>query len=347
MKLRAVVALALAMFAPAGCSSSTNAAPAAGGTAPAEADAGSAGDDGGASDATAATIDHVVVPMTVTQKYADTPQAQAIAVDVELASPDAPDQRVTVPLLVDTGSSGVSVFTESLGGVSLRRVGSRRTVTYGGGDVYEEQSAEAIVGVGGVRTSSPIHVSVVDSVHCASGTSCGAAAGPSYLTSQGFYGIFGVGTRYDGDVYSLLAPTDEDMSGFTRHALPAATSRGAALPPGVKAFDDRTLPLCATIGTAVANDCAPGLLDSGTWYLFFANVSWGDVVASDGTLREGTDLDLKLEGVFDWHPDTRYAYVSPKAFLGGFSRILGMPFFTTHDVLYDLETGDIGVRDAR
>jgi len=306
-----------------------------------------------------------VLTATVKQKYDGAPSSRAIAVPVAIVSPDDPSQTVTLDLMLDTGSSGISVFAASLGELSLRRVGAKRSVTYGGGDVYEQQSAEAVVGLGGILTDHPIHVAVVDDVHCsADWPDCAGAAGPSYFTKMGFHGILGIGTRVQGDVYSpmvqlpenvarryaldtksgqlIVGATDDDTAGFATYPLAA---RGTH-PNGARAFDDSSLPLCVSVGSAVANDCASGLLDTGVQWLFFAGVKWGDAVEGTG-LAPGATLGISLGGVFEWKEvPTEMLYVSPRPFLGGYSRILGMTFFETYDVLYDLDRGALGVRLA-
>jgi len=311
----------------------------------------------------------VVIPISVQQKYGDQPLAKAIAVPVYIASPDAPDQGQVLPLLLDTGSTGVSIFTSALNGVSLPRQGAIRSLTYGGGDVFVEQSADAIVGLGDARTAGSIRISLVDSTHCATGTSC-ASSKPGYLTSQGFYGILGIGTRGTAsDVYSpitqlpstigrkyvvrakagelIVGATDADLAGFATHALGSPTTN-AMLPNGSPAFDDRDLPICVGVAGQPATDCVSSLIDSGTWFLFFAGETWGTSVDADGSLHAGTVLESSFPGVFDWkwNAEPGMAYVESKGLIGGFNRIYGMPFFNAFDVAYDLDQGTIGVRPS-
>jgi hypothetical protein len=313
---------------------------------------------------------HVVVSAVTQQKYANT-STLAIAVPVEIASPDL-QHTVTLPLLLDTGSSGVSVFTVSLNmaGVDLQRVGDPLTITYGGGAQFTEQTATAVVGLGGVRTANPINVRVIDDLSCAPGTNCGYPDGPSDMINQGFHGVIGTGMRYSGDFFSpipqlpgrfaqgyqlntksgqlILGPTAADADGFTPYSLSSETAH-PAFPDGTPTWDDRSLPICITLGTTVVNDCAPGLIDSGTWSLFFAGVNWGSLVDSSDTVVAGTPVDLFITGIFDWKStsDGESILVSTQSLMGGFSRVLGMPFFLANDVWYDVQQGQVGVRPAR
>src|ERR1017187_5198794 len=86
----------------------------------------------------------VIVPIEVRPKYA-TPHSSAIAVAVRFGS--IGEAQKTLDLELDTGSSGLAVFASSLAGVRTDRIGQPFSKTYGGGDVYEEQSAKISVSI--------------------------------------------------------------------------------------------------------------------------------------------------------------------------------------------------------
>jgi hypothetical protein len=304
------------------------------------------------------------------------PRALGIAVPVQFASPrEREGTAPTLDLFLDSGSSGITVFTSSLGDLDLERVGPPVTRTYGGGDVEEGQSARALVAIGGVATAEPILIRLVDRVHCsAERPDCPASSGrEDYLRAQGFHGVLGVGMRpvRAGEIFSplaqmpgeaanayliatrshrlILGPTEDDTRGFERFALSRSTPL-ATLPNGAPAFDDRSVPICLSIeGTAVQNNCGTGMLDSGSWSPVFSGLSLPSDRVADAFLKEGTVGVATIAGKtrWSWTASPRVFFAPDRPLLGGFGRLLGMPFFEDYDVLFEIRAGRIGLRPAK
>ncbi len=309
------------------------------------------------------------VAIAVRAKYKN-PRSLAIAVPVTFTSADG-SRAQTLDLELDTGSSGITLFASPVADLALERIGGPKTKTYGGGDVFEGQLAKVVVSVGGVATTGPILIRLVDRVHCAAGTPhCHAESGSEeYLRAQGFDGILGVGLRQPppDEPYSpfaqmppelstvyvvaarsrlLLLGPKADSGGFARFALERTAVK---LPNGAPAFDDRDVPVCLSIeGTDIQGACGRALLDSGSWSTLLAGLKLPETVVNDGFLVEGTPGSALVGGVARWAwkaPQRRIA-VPERGMLDGLDRVLGMPFFEDNDVLFDRSSGNIGVRAA-
>jgi hypothetical protein len=69
----------------------------------------------------------------------------------------------------------------------------------------------------------------------------------------------------------------------------------------------------------------------------------------EGFVAEGLPIAMRLFGAIDWQWTAGYhlAHVEEHALLGGFERVLGMPFLDDFDVLFEIQEGRIGLRRAR
>ena len=69
--------------------------------------------------------------------------------------------------------------------------------------------------------------------------------------------------------------------------------------------------------------------------------------AAEGFLAEGSMTSLRVAGSdWQWKATYHQAHVPRDGLLGGFDRILGMPFFDEFDVLFEIRDGRIGIRRA-
>lgn len=113
-----------------------------------------------------------------------------------------------VPVQLDTGSTGLRIFKESLGDDAKSQKDKSISISYGGGDIWDGYLASATVKIGSVETSSPIDVQVVEKVSCVGGEQCAASSGIKGYTDPegGYYGIMGV---------DLVPGIDSDNGGAT------------------------------------------------------------------------------------------------------------------------------------
>lgn len=315
------------------------------------------------------TSDPTSVPIVVHDKF--TAGLPGMFIPVRIGPPGSS----TVQLILDSGSSGVRVLASTLDSATYLRTGTKLTNTFDNGMVWDGEEATAIVAVGDAATPQAIDIQVIDSVSCAPSTpDCVAAAGASVLTDVGTMGAFGVGLRdYSGSTlfnaiaqlptasqtYSIhldsdatsgslaIGLADSDLASYEPIALTPDTS-GAQHPNGVPAWNDLAVPVCFAVAAApVAQPCsAETTFDTGTSEVLVLD---GDVPTSQqdaaGYLASGTAFEASLANVFDWKTaaTTGEMYVAASS-SGSFDRILGMPFFSTHDVAYDIQAGTIGIR---
>jgi hypothetical protein len=310
----------------------------------------------------------VTAPIVVHDKF--TAGVPGMLIPVQVGPPGSP----TAQVVLDTGSSGLRILASALGSDTYQRTGMQVTETFDNGMVFDGEQATAIVAVGDAATPQPIIIEVVDSVSCStSDPDCVGAVGESALTDVGTMGIFGVGLRdYSSSTlfspiaqlatamqtYSVHLDSDgtsgtltidpSDLASYQMLAL-AADPSGAQHPNGAPAWNDLAVPVCYAVAAApVTQPCAAEtLFDSGTSevILLDGDIPPGDQ-GTDGFLEPGTMFEASMTGVFDWMTTATaeqiYVAAGPA---GSFARILGMPFFATHDVAFDIQAGTIGIRD--
>ena len=219
-----------------------------------------------------------------------------MTVPLEVDSTSSGDARVVVqvsvgggaavPMLLDTGSSGLVVDASALG-AEASATAETVQVPYVGTTI-DGVVAQATVTMGGVSTSGPISVVSAQSASC--GTDSGSPQSCSVTTAfgDGVQGIIGIGLS-DGPspasptfspLLQVPAPLDE---GFTIElppsgsgagslvvgpvdppsgavAIPLVASTSPTYPNGAPAFA-KDVPLCWTVGAATG--CGPTDLDLG------------------------------------------------------------------------------------
>jgi hypothetical protein len=193
-----------------------------------------------------------------------------------------------VPVLLDTGSSGLQLFapqvpTGPTSGVSVTATPDR--ITYAGGHRFIGQVARAVVTVGPARTPRAISFGLVQTAVCIpTQPLCPVAAGGvSSPFDGGAWGILGIGllpgpdglanpltgmiegrghrwsVHLNGSTGALVlgAPAPTASSQVASFGLASAGTAG-----GIAFWKDASLPTCVTVGPAAG--CGPSLFDTGT-----------------------------------------------------------------------------------
>lgn len=190
-----------------------------------------------------------------------------------------------IPVLLDTGSSGLHVFAGVVNAGSGVTVGTQKSnITYSGGVRFTGVVASAVVTLGGQATTGPIPFALVQRASCiASKSNCPASGGiAGFENTRGVDGILGIGMQSSGGgVSSPILGMPGDLGERWNLHLSATSGRltlGARIPAGPRATrialrtagtagghalwaDDR-VPLCVTAGAE--RECVHGLFDSGT-----------------------------------------------------------------------------------
>lgn len=191
-----------------------------------------------------------------------------------------------VPVLLDTGSSGLHIFAGAVNGGSGVTVTTRTSnITYAGGYRFKGVVASGVVTLGTQATSGPVSFALVQTASCiASNPGCTASGGiAGFESDRGVDGILGIGMEHSGG--GIISPILGMPGGlgdtWSLHlaGVSGQLTLGAAIPSGPGAVvtidmksggssggrdlwaDDR-LPLCVTGGSE--RECVHGLFDSGT-----------------------------------------------------------------------------------
>jgi hypothetical protein len=225
-----------------------------------------------------------------------------------------------VPVLVDTGSSGLHIFdnvvdTSPGSGVSL--TSQKADITYSGGHRFVGVVADAVITMGSSATKMPVPFAYVERAFCiASKPTCPASGGIPGFEQSGMYGILGIGTQEsDGGIISpILGMGGARGARWSLHLSGAAgtLTLGARLPhsraattvemtrigtsAGSALWADSRLPLCVHVG-AVSN-CVSGLFDSGTYTMQVSGPGLDRAPTIPGTdqVEGGTPVTISLEG---------------------------------------------------
>jgi hypothetical protein len=225
-----------------------------------------------------------------------------------------------VPLLLDTGSTGLRIFAPAVDtspGAGVTVTSQPNTITYAGGHRYSGVVAKAVIKIGRQATAAEVPFSLVTRASCAPAKpGCPAAGGIQGLIAHGDYGVLGVGTSRGGAVINPLLQMPGRLGRtwslhLNGHAgalvlgsrAPKARrvaaklqlrSQGSVGP--LKLWADQRAPVCLAVGFAHA--CVPGLFDSGTFQLQV----WGDPLDTaptvPGTTRvlPGTPVAVSAAG---------------------------------------------------
>lgn len=257
-----------------------------------------------------AAVSPVVVPVIVSGGQGDPGGAQPI-VDIRVGGSSP------VPVILDTGSSGLHIFANAVNtgpGSRVTVTSQPANITYSGGHRFTGVVASAAVTIGSQVTAAPVPFALVQKAFCiASKPSCPAAGGiAGFEQSQGAYGILGIGTESSkGDLTSPIL----GMPGVLGHRwslhLSGKTGNlvlGAPLPSGsaVTTFSMKTLGtiggrslwaddrlhLCVTVGSAQA--CVLGLFDSGTASVQISGPVLGRVPTTPGTSHVVAELPVAV-----------------------------------------------------
>jgi hypothetical protein len=275
---------------------------------------GSVGGISGATDAAAAALPRpAIVPITVLGGQGTSEGARpTVGVRVGNSNP--------VPVLLDTGSSGLHIFdtavnTGSGSGVTLTSQPSN--ITYSGGHRFTGVVATAVVTIGSYATKMPVSLAYVEQASCiASKPNCPASGGIPGFEQSGMYGILGIGTQSSGGGITspILGMPGSLGKKWSLHLAGASgtLTLGAPLPsrrsattiqmtqigssPGRTLWADSSLPLCLSVGQA--NECVPGLFDSGTYTMQISGPGLDQAPTITGTddVVGGTPVAVTLSG---------------------------------------------------
>jgi len=313
----------------------------------------------------------VVVPITQTRL----PNG-----DIRYSVPVRVGDSVTLPALLDTGSTGLRVMRGALFNTSYDDTGFASLYEFGGGDKLTGTIGTAVVSVGGVQTDGEVPFEVVNQASCADFRPlCSASMvsaqdygiGGDGIAGQGFQAILGVSlTIEDGASYTanplthigarrwiielpepgqadagslILNPDDAELQGFQMFQLAMVPSAGAGYDSG---WAD-TLPGCLNDGTNGQDVCGPAILDTGSPGIIADMVGgqtaplWGQNDHVTMSFSAGNQT-MSLPFVADRNPGTGLLQEPAQ---GNATRLLDgfLPFFY-YDVLYDAADGQMGLR---
>ena len=236
-----------------------------------------------------------------------------------------------VPIIIDTGSTGLRIFEQSVGSNVQAQKDVKITETYGDATEYDGYLASAIVKVGSATTSSPIDIHVVNSVSCDPSVKDQSACEGSIQDTikDGYYGIMGINLTPNGQaagmsVYSPL-PSLEGFKTYTIDATGCLEDEGTCSitsglpsskptsevqmpelsdlesdgtpepspPDGISYWNQIVKNCWAIKGNAV--ECAPSLMDSGTSAMRFASGTLDGLPTTGGSVPDGT-VELEWYG---------------------------------------------------
>jgi Protein of unknown function (DUF3443) len=252
----------------------------------------------GATAASASADGRAVIPVTISGGQGTRAGARPM-VEVRVGT-SAP-----VPLLLDTGSTGLQIFTavvDTTRGSGVTVTDQPDQITYSGGHRLTGVVADAKVTIGSQTTAHTVAFGLVQQAVCIpSKPTCPVAGGIAAAMARGFYGILGIGMNHgpNGLASPILGMRADLARSWSLHLSGASGSLvlGALLPHSSP--DDFTIPLvstgtvgtyrfwndrphfCVVVGTV--GSCAPALFDSGTYAFQLSQVRWPNVPVYTGT----------------------------------------------------------------
>jgi hypothetical protein len=300
--------------------------------------------------------------------------------DIRYAVPVRVGGSVTVPALLDTGSTGLHIFRAAVFNDSFTDTGFASLYEFGGGDKLTGTVGTGVVWVGPESTDEAVPFEIVTQAGCADfrpDCSASMVAAQDYgiggdgISGQGFQAILGISLRVDGgasytanplvhmgagkwivelpepgssaDGQLILNPDAADLQGFTMFSLNRLGAAGQGLDSG---WDD-ALPGCLDDATNGQKICGPAILDTGSPGVV-ADVVGGGVAPLWGqddrvTMSfTGAGGEVDLPFVADRNPGT--GLLQEPAGPAGARLVDGfLPFFY-YDVLYDAVDGEMGLR---
>jgi hypothetical protein len=225
-----------------------------------------------------------------------------------------------VPLLLDTGSTGLQIFAarvRSGPGSGVTATSRPDQATYAGGHRLAGVVATARIAIGAARTAHPVPFGLVQTATCTPAKpACPVAGGVAAAIARGFSGILGIGTGRgpNGLANPILGMPGRLARSWSLHMhrdagslvlgpLPAATSGTRVTVPltslgtveGNRFWDDR-IHLCLVVGPA--GSCAPGLFDSGTFAMQLPGSRFPGAPVLTGThlVVPGTTVTVTIRG---------------------------------------------------
>jgi hypothetical protein len=254
-----------------------------------------------------------VVPVTVLDGQGTSEGARPT---VEVSVGNSPP----VPVLLDTGSSGLHIFDNAVdtgadSGVTL--TDQPANITYSGGHRFTGVVANAVVKIGSASTKLPVSFAYVEQASCiASKPTCPASGGIPGFEQSGAYGILGIGTQSSGGgvISPILGMPRALGKRWSLHLDGSSGSLvlGAKLPTrrssttiqmtqigtsaGKDLWGDSQLPLCISVGTE--SECVPALFDSGTYTMQISGPSLDQAPTIPGTAHVvvGTPVSVSVSG---------------------------------------------------
>jgi hypothetical protein len=223
-----------------------------------------------------------------------------------------------VPVILDTGSSGLRIFDTAVrtgpkSGVTVSTTPS--SITYAGGHRFTGVVGTALITIGSQRTARPVQFGLVQNAFCIPRKpTCPAAQGMAGFEKKGGYGILGIGTQSSGGIVSPLSGMPGSLgNSWSLHlkGLSGQLTLGAVPPPistvaatlmmkqigsagGRLLWADDRLSLCLTIGSA--RGCAPTLLDSGTYSMQLYGPAFAQVPTIGRNVKSGISVSLSVAG---------------------------------------------------
>jgi hypothetical protein len=267
----------------------------------------------GPSGASAAQVS-ATVPVTVLDGQG-TSQGARPTVEVRVGSSNP------VPVLLDTGSSGLHIFDTAVNtgtGSGVTLTSQPSNITYSGGHRFTGVVADAVVTIGSYATKLPVSFAYVEQAFCiASKPTCPASGGIPGFEQSGAYGILGIGTQSsDGGIVSPIFGMRGSLGKRWSLHLAGASGTltlGARLPArhssttiqmtqigssteGAPLWADSNLSLCLSAGPA--DECVPGLFDSGTYTMQISGPGLDQAPTTPGTdqVVAGTPVSVGLGG---------------------------------------------------
>jgi hypothetical protein len=255
----------------------------------------------------------VAVPVTVLGGQG-TPEGARPLVEVSVGN------SRPVPVLLDTGSSGLHIFENAVetgpdSGVTLTSTPSN--ITYSGGHRFTGVVADAVVTIGSAATTTAVPFAYVQQAFCiATKPTCAASGGIPGFEQSGAFGILGIGMQSSGGgiVSPILGMSGAlgrkwslHLNGATgaltlgaklhrRRAVAAIQMKQIGTSASRPLWADSRLPLCVAVGPE--NECVPGLFDSGTYSMQISGPELGTAPTTAGTehVAAGTPVAIMLNG---------------------------------------------------
>jgi hypothetical protein len=279
-----------------------------------------------------------------------------------------------VPVLLDTGSTGLHIYTRGVrlgahSGVAVTR--RKDAVTYADGMVQRGVVARATLTIGSLKTVHPVSFGLINSVSCVHELrDCPEMDGINGRLSVGEYGILGVALTRSREglgnpLLALPAPyarawsIELDGSGGSLALRPHTVARPLARfrlardgfdSSGAQAWKDSQTKVCWATVEPRGAACEPTIFDSGSvtmlWYgglLSHSDTSVDSVLVNPG------------EYIAAWAPGTHspfwtfttgeeFSYNSVLAVPGGHPLVIAaVQTFLAFDVVYDDTRGQIAL----